>query len=93
MFREARRVAPSIVYLPRIESLWNTTTDTLKATFMSLVNDLPPTMPLLLFATSDVPFTMLPTDLSSLFSNELEQVSVIAKVFPFQAGENVKCLR
>ena len=74
IFREARRVAPSIIYLPRIESLWNTTSETLKATFMSLVNDLPPPMPLLLFATSDVPLSWLPDEVSSLFSIDSEQV-------------------
>lgn len=42
---------------------------------MSLVNDLPPTLPLLLFATSDLPATKIPYDLAVLFSVSCEQVS------------------
>ena len=74
IFREARRVAPSIIYLPHVDSLWSTTTDTLKATFLSLVNDLPPNLPLLLFATCDLPISKIPPDLSMLFSLSCEQV-------------------
>lgn len=42
---------------------------------MSLVNDLPPTLPLLLFATSDLPAAKIPYDLAGLFSVSCEQVS------------------
>ena len=77
IFREARRVAPSVIYLPHLDSLWSTTTDTLKATFLSLVNDLPPGLPLLLFATCDSPVSKIPSDLAVLFSVSCEQVSCV----------------
>ena len=79
IFREARRVAPSIIYLPHIDSLWETTTQTLKATFLSLVNDLPAGLPLLLLATCNLPFSEIPQDLSALFSRGCEQVSIFPR--------------
>lgn len=77
IFREARRVAPSVIYLPHLDSLWSTTTDTLKATFLSLVNDLPPGLPLLLFAICDSPVSKIPPDLAVLFSVSCEQVRCV----------------
>ena len=82
-FREARRVAPSVIYLPHLDSLWSTTTDTLKATFVSLVNDLPPGLPVLLFATCDLPVSKIPPDLSLLFSVSCGQVRCLVAHIPW----------
>ena len=93
IFREARRVAPSVIYIPHVDSLWSTTTDTLKATFLSLVNDLPPNLPLLLFATCDSPISKIPHDLSMLFSLSCEQVRLLGcswAVLPLFDSSNVQ---
>ena len=67
MFREARRVAPSIVYLPRINSWWEVTPETFRATLFSVVYSLPPTTPLLVLATAECPFNKLPVAIKELF--------------------------
>lgn len=68
IFHEARRNLPSIIYVPHIDQWWGTTSETLRATFMSLLHDIDPSSPLLLLATSDVPYDELDTDVQMLFS-------------------------
>lgn len=58
-FREARRTAPSIIYMPHIEKLWSVLTDTLRATFMMMLSDLDPTASILLLATSECDYSLL----------------------------------
>ena len=82
-------MAPSIIYLPHIDSLWSTTTDTLKATFLSIVSDLPPNLPLLLFATCDLPASRIPPELAMLFSLGFEQVRFLVS---FPHGDRVALL-
>ncbi|XP_037783045.1 ATPase family AAA domain-containing protein 2B-like isoform X2 [Penaeus monodon] len=74
VFHEARRNLPSIVYVPHIDQWWGTTSETLRATFMSLLLDLDPTAPLLLLATSDVPYDDLDEEVQMLFSVYREEV-------------------
>ena len=59
IFREARRTAPSIIYMPHMEQLWSVLTDTLRATFLMMLNDLDPTAPILLLATSECQYSLL----------------------------------
>ena len=53
IFREARRTSPSIVYLPHINQWWHVLGDTVRTTLLTLIQDLDPTSPLLLLATSE----------------------------------------
>ena len=53
VFREACRIVPCIVYMPRIITLWEAVTNTFKATFKSLLDSLPCDLPLLLLATAE----------------------------------------
>ena len=51
VFKEASRVVPCIVYIPRIDALWEVMSDSFKATFKSILDSLPCNIPLLLLAT------------------------------------------
>lgn len=53
LFREARQATPSIVYIPRIMSWWEVAMETLRGTFTSVLNSLPPDLPLLVLATTE----------------------------------------
>uniref|UniRef100_A0A673MSJ9 ATPase family AAA domain-containing protein 2 n=1 Tax=Sinocyclocheilus rhinocerous TaxID=307959 RepID=A0A673MSJ9_9TELE len=55
VFCEARRTAPSILYIPHIQCWWDTVSSTLKATFISLLQDIPSFCPCLLLATCSFP--------------------------------------
>ncbi|KAK8734879.1 hypothetical protein OTU49_005708 [Cherax quadricarinatus] len=74
IFHEARRNLPSIIYVPHIDQWWGTTSETLRATFMSLLLDLDPSSPLLLLATSDTPYDELDADVQMLFSVYREEM-------------------
>lgn len=62
MIREAKRTAPSIVYVPHIHLWWETVGPTLKATFTTLLQNIPSFAPVLLLATSDKPHSSLPEE-------------------------------
>ena len=59
VFREAKRTAPSIVYLPHISRWWDVATEACRATFLSLIGDVEPSAPTLLIATSETPVYLL----------------------------------
>ena len=50
---EARRAAPSILYLPHARLWWESASATLRATLLTLLDDIPPNLPVMLIATSD----------------------------------------
>lgn len=78
VFREARRTTPSIIYLPHIDIWWSSVQETTKATFMTLLHDIPSNSPLLFLATAEVAFSDLPESIQDLFSsinNELIEIS------------------
>ena len=50
IFQEAKRTIPSLVYMPHINRLWNIMTESVRATFVSLLGDVMPTSPLLIVA-------------------------------------------
>lgn len=77
LFREARRTSPCVVYLPHFGALWNATGDSLHATLLSLLQDLPPLAPVLFLATADETWNCLPHIMQEFFSVEIGQVSLI----------------
>ncbi|XP_013413245.1 ATPase family AAA domain-containing protein 2 [Lingula anatina] len=74
VFLEARRTSPSIIYVPHINQWWEVMHDTLRATFITMLNDLVPMAPILLLATSDLKYTELPVQVQFLFSANSRQV-------------------
>ncbi|XP_025111165.1 ATPase family AAA domain-containing protein 2-like isoform X3 [Pomacea canaliculata] len=74
IFYEAQRTAPSIIYMPSINELWAVVSDTLRSTFLSLVHNMQPSTPVLLFATSELPYSLLDEQLKMLFNKAGGQV-------------------
>ncbi|XP_056378682.1 ATPase family AAA domain-containing protein 2 [Hyla sarda] len=74
LFREAKRTAPSILYIPHINLWWETVGYTLKATFITLLKNIPSFSPILLLATCDVNYADLPSELQELFLDEYGEV-------------------
>uniref|UniRef100_A0A8C8R5J4 ATPase family AAA domain-containing protein 2 n=1 Tax=Pelusios castaneus TaxID=367368 RepID=A0A8C8R5J4_9SAUR len=74
LIREAKRTAPSILYIPHIHLWWETVGFTLKATFTTLLQNIPSFAPVLLLATSDVPHAALPEEVQELFVDDYGEV-------------------
>jgi len=78
LFREARRTSPCVLYSPHFDALWKATGDSLHATLLSLLQDLPPLSPVLFLATTDKRWHYLPAIMKELFSEETGQVFRVA---------------
>ncbi|CAL1262176.1 unnamed protein product [Larinioides sclopetarius] len=74
IFHEAQRNVPSVIFLPHIGYWWETLSETVRATFLSLLQDLDPSLPLMLFATSDVIYYQLPLKIQEIFGGCADQV-------------------
>ncbi|NWX67459.1 ATAD2 protein, partial [Alca torda] len=74
LMREAQRTAPSIIYIPHIHLWWEAVGATLKATFTTLLQNIPTFAPVLLLATSDVCHADLPKEIKDLFINDYKEV-------------------
>ncbi|XP_050988099.1 ATPase family AAA domain-containing protein 2-like isoform X2 [Labeo rohita] len=74
VFCEARRTAPSILYIPHIQRWWDTVSSTLKATFISLLQGIPSFYPCLLLATCSFPHDTLYPEVQDLFHVEYGEV-------------------
>ncbi|KAG8196814.1 hypothetical protein JTE90_027530 [Oedothorax gibbosus] len=74
IFHEAQRNVPSVIFLPHIGYWWETLSETVRATFLSLLQDLDPSLPLMLFATSDVMYYQLPLKIQEIFGASADQV-------------------
>ncbi|XP_067304167.1 ATPase family AAA domain-containing protein 2-like isoform X1 [Pseudorasbora parva] len=74
VFCEARRTTPSILYIPHIQRWWDTVSSTLKATFISLLQDIPSFCPCLLLATCSFPHETLYPEVQDLFHVEYGEV-------------------
>ncbi|GLJ11473.1 hypothetical protein SUGI_0168410 [Cryptomeria japonica] len=66
---EARRTTPSILYLPQLQLWWETAHDHLRVVLLSILEELPSDLPLLLLATSSVPSDELDQEAASLFGH------------------------
>lgn len=64
LFCEAKRTAPSILYIPHMERWWDTVSSALRATFLSLLQDIPSFSPILLLATCSLPYHSLYTEVN-----------------------------
>ncbi|QHN94900.1 ATPase family AAA domain-containing protein At1g05910 [Arachis ipaensis] len=70
IFNEARRTTPSILYLPQFDVWWETAHEQLRAVLLTLLEELPSDLPILLFGTSsvqlaevkEVPISVFPHD-------------------------------
>nr|XP_028592039.1 ATPase family AAA domain-containing protein 2 isoform X1 [Podarcis muralis] len=71
---EAKRTAPSIIYIPNIHLWWETIGQTLQATFTALLQNIPSFAPILLLATSDVHHASLPDEVQELFDKAYGEV-------------------
>ncbi|CAN6167638.1 unnamed protein product [Urochloa humidicola] len=69
IFGEAKRTTPSILYLPQFHLWWDTAHEQLKAVLLTLLNELPSNLPVLLLGTSSVAFTDLEEECASIFSS------------------------
>ncbi|XP_052016380.1 ATPase family AAA domain-containing protein 2 isoform X2 [Apodemus sylvaticus] len=74
MIREAKRTAPSIVYVPHIHLWWEIAGPTLKATFTTLLQTIPSFAPVLLLATSEKPYSALPEEVQELFTHDYGEI-------------------
>ncbi|XP_074743521.1 ATPase family AAA domain-containing protein 2 [Strix uralensis] len=72
LMRDAQRTAPSVIYISHINLWWEAVGATLKATFITLLRNIPAFAPVLLLATSDVCHADLPNEIKDLFINEYE---------------------
>ncbi|XP_055491348.1 ATPase family AAA domain-containing protein 2B isoform X4 [Leucoraja erinacea] len=67
VFRESRRTVPSVVYVPHIREWWDAISDTVRATFLTLLQDIPPFSPILILATSETTYAELPDEVKCIF--------------------------
>ena len=77
-----------MVYSPHFDALWNATGDSLHATLLSLLQDLPPLAPVLFIATADDNWTYLPSVMQEFFSKETGQVEKLSDVTILIEGLN-----
>lgn len=78
VFCEAKRTSPSILYMPRIQQWWETAGSALRATFLSLLDDVPSFSPILLLATASVPYQQLDPEIQALFRVEYGEVHAVS---------------
>lgn len=69
IFGEAKRTTPSILYIPQFHLWWDTAHEQLRAVLLTLLNELPSNLPVLLLGTSSVVFTDLEEECASIFSS------------------------
>ena len=67
LIHTARRTQPGVLYIPHLLTLWDTVSETVRATLLTLLADLPPTSPLLLLAVADCAYSHLPPELQNMF--------------------------
>ncbi|XP_034383303.1 ATPase family AAA domain-containing protein 2B isoform X2 [Cyclopterus lumpus] len=74
VFREARRSVPSVVFMPHISEWWETVSDTVKSTFLTLLQDVPSFSPVLILATAETHYSQLSEELKSMFQRTYGEV-------------------
>ena len=71
---------PSIIYLPHIDAWFSAMSDITCATFLTLLNDTPADLPILLLSTAETNWYNLPEKIQDIFSKET-QVEIIKLCF------------
>uniref|UniRef100_A0A4W3IHG0 ATPase family AAA domain-containing protein 2 n=1 Tax=Callorhinchus milii TaxID=7868 RepID=A0A4W3IHG0_CALMI len=79
VFREARRTVPSIIYMPHIREWWDAVSETVKATFMTLLQDIPSFSPILIMATSETAYAELPDEIKCIFAVDYGEIIVLQR--------------
>uniref|UniRef100_A0A8D0L9Z8 ATPase family AAA domain containing 2B n=1 Tax=Sphenodon punctatus TaxID=8508 RepID=A0A8D0L9Z8_SPHPU len=79
IFREARRTVPSIVYMPHIGDWWEAVSETVRATFLTLLQDIPSFSPIFLLSTSETMYSELPEEVRFIFKIQYEEVFYIQR--------------
>ncbi|KAJ4928796.1 hypothetical protein JOQ06_004421 [Pogonophryne albipinna] len=74
VFREARRSVPSVVFMPHISEWWETVSDTVKSTFLTLLHDVPSFSPVLILATAETHYSQLSDEVRSIFQKSYGEV-------------------
>ncbi|XP_066560236.1 ATPase family AAA domain-containing protein 2B isoform X2 [Amia ocellicauda] len=74
VFREARRSVPSVVYMPHISEWWEAISDTVRSTFLTLLQDIPSFCPVLILATSETTYRELPDEVRCIFRSTYGEV-------------------
>lgn len=74
IFVEAKRTAPSILYIPHIGQWWDTVGPALRATFLSLLGSIPAFAPILLLASCSLQYNQLSAEIQELFRVEYGEV-------------------
>lgn len=76
IIHEACSRPPSIIYMPHIDYWFESTTESVRATFLTLLEDMSPSLPVLLIATAHTPLTN--TRAEDLFSAYRGEVTVMS---------------
>uniref|UniRef100_H3CZF2 ATPase family AAA domain-containing protein 2 n=1 Tax=Tetraodon nigroviridis TaxID=99883 RepID=H3CZF2_TETNG len=74
VFRERRRSVPSVVFMPHVSEWWEAVSDTVKSTFLTLLQDVPSFSPVLIVATAESHYSDLPTLVRSMFQRTYGEV-------------------
>ncbi|XP_029451862.1 ATPase family AAA domain-containing protein 2B [Rhinatrema bivittatum] len=79
IFREARRTVPSVVYMPHVGDWWEAVSETVRATFLTLLQDIPSFSPIFLLSTSETMYSELPEEVKCIFRVQYEEVFYIER--------------
>ncbi|KAI5611234.1 ATPase family AAA domain-containing protein 2B [Silurus asotus] len=74
VLREAQRSVPSIIYMPHVSDWWEAISETVKSTFLTLLQDVPSFTPLLVLATAEISYQQLPEEVKCIFSRSYGEV-------------------
>uniref|UniRef100_A0A665VIQ7 ATPase family AAA domain-containing protein 2 n=1 Tax=Echeneis naucrates TaxID=173247 RepID=A0A665VIQ7_ECHNA len=74
VFREACRSMPSVVFMPHISEWWETVGDTVKSTFLTLLQDVPSFSPVLILATAETHYSQLSEEVKCIFQKTYGEV-------------------
>lgn len=68
IFNDARRNAPAIIYIPKINKWWELVPDTVKCLIQSQLTNMETSVPIFFLATADCPYKQLSQDVQGIFS-------------------------
>ncbi|XP_056151162.1 ATPase family AAA domain-containing protein 2B [Lampris incognitus] len=78
VFREARRSMPSVVFVPHISEWWEAVSETVKSTFLTLLQDVPSFSPVLILATAETHYTRLSDEVRNMFQKTYGEVVTLS---------------